>query len=415
MLRNLLTSSSAALLLSLSGESFAQAPVQSGAPNAPDQTPAFDGQTRAPAIEDDIDLTMTTIAKGLEHPWGLAFVDNDMALVTERPGRLRAVDLQTGTLSPPIEGLPKIDARGQGGLFDVSLDPDFADNRRIYFSYAEPRESEKNESGENGTSVARGVLSQNHSRLTDVEVIFRQTPAWDSTKHFGSALVWDNEDRLYVTLGERSLPEPRQLAQDLDTHLGKVVRIVADGSIPDDNPFAGGQNGSVDKDGLAEIWSYGHRNVQGAALAPNSGKLWTIEHGPKGGDELNVPEAGKNYGWPVITYGEDYSGAPIGDGLTAKEGMEQPIYYWDPVIAPGDMTFYQGERFPDWQDDLIIASLSPGGLVRLTLDGERVTGEQRLASSLGRVRDVAESADGALWVLTDARDGALIRITPETE
>ncbi|OLO09135.1 glucose dehydrogenase [Salinicola sp. MH3R3-1] len=410
MLRNLLTSSSAALLLSLSGESFAQAPVQSGLPNAPDQTPAFDGQTRAPALEDDIDLSMKTIAKGLEHPWGLAFVDNDMALVTERAGRLRAVDLQAGTLSPPIEGLPEIDTRGQGGLFDVSLDPDFASNRRIYFSYAEPRGD-----GENGTSVARGVLSQDHSRLTDVEVIFRQTPAWDSTKHFGSALAWDDQGRLYVTLGERSLPEPRQLAQDLDTHLGKVVRIDADGSIPDDNPFADGHNAGTERDGLAEIWSYGHRNVQGAAWESNSGKLWTIEHGPKGGDELNVPQAGKNYGWPVITYGEDYSGAPIGDGLTAKEGMEQPIYYWDPVIAPGDMTFYRGERFPDWQDNLIIASLSPGGLVRLTLDGERVTGEQRLASSLGRVRDVAESADGALWVLTDSRDGALIRITPENE
>ncbi|WP_110692429.1 PQQ-dependent sugar dehydrogenase [Salinicola halophyticus] len=410
MLRNLLTSSSAALLLSLSGESFAQAPVQSGPPNAPDQTPAFDGQTRAPALEDDIDLSVKTIAKGLEHPWGLAFVDNDMALVTERAGRLRAVDLQAGTLSPPIEGLPEIDTRGQGGLFDVSLDPDFASNRRIYFSYAEPRGD-----GENGTSVARGVLSQDHSRLTDVEVIFRQTPAWDSTKHFGSALAWDDQGRLYVTLGERSLPEPRQLAQDLNTHLGKVVRIDADGSIPDDNPFAGGHDAGVERDGLAEIWSYGHRNVQGAAWESNSGKLWTIEHGPKGGDELNVPQAGKNYGWPVITYGEDYSGAPIGDGLTAKEGMEQPIYYWDPVIAPGDMTFYRGERFPDWQGNLIIASLSPGGLVRLTLDGERVTGEQRLASSLGRVRDVAESADGALWVLTDSRDGALIRITPENE
>ncbi|WP_110656720.1 PQQ-dependent sugar dehydrogenase [Salinicola halimionae] len=415
MLRNFLTSSSAALLLSLSSESLAQTPVQSGPPNAPDQTPAFKGQTRAPAIDDQIDLATTTITTGLEHPWGLAFVDNDMALVTERPGRLRAVDLQNGTLSPPIEGLPKIDARGQGGLLDVGLDPDFANNRRVYFSYAEPRENGKNESGENGTSIARGVLSQDHSRLTNVEVIFRQTPAWDSTKHFGSALVWDDEDRLYVTLGERSLPEPRQLAQDLGAHLGKVVRIHADGSIPEDNPFADGRNVSVAKAGLAEIWSYGHRNVQGAALEPNSGKLWTIEHGPKGGDELNVPEAGKNYGWPVITYGEDYSGAPIGDGLTAKEGMEQPIYYWDPVIAPGDMTFYQGERFPGWQGNLIIASLSPGGLVRLTLDGERVTGEQRLVQNLGRVRDVAESGDGALWVLTDSRNGALIRIVPGSE
>ncbi|OLO06190.1 PQQ-dependent sugar dehydrogenase [Salinicola socius] len=404
MIRNLVTSSSTALLLSLSGETLAQEPVHSGPPNAPGQTPAFEGQTRAPAIEDRIALTPTTIAQGLAHPWGLAFVDNGMALVTERPGRLRTVDLESGTLSAPIEGLPEIDARGQGGLLDVALDPDFAGNRRIYFSYAEPRGD-----GENGTAVARGVLSQDDSRLTNVEVIFRQTPAWDSTKHFGSTLTWDAEGRLYVTLGERSLPEPRQLAQDLNAHLGKVVRINADGSIPEDNPFADGNAG------LAEIWSYGHRNVQGAALEPTSGRLWTIEHGPKGGDELNRPEAGNNYGWPVITYGEDYSGAPIGDGLTAKEGMEQPVYYWDPVIAPGDMAFYEGERFPGWQGDLIIASLSPGGLVRLTLDGERVSGEQRLLPSLGRVRDVTEGPDGALWVLTDASNGALIRIVPEDE
>ena len=413
MIRSLVTSSGTALLLSLCGETLAQQPVRSGPPNAPDQTPAFERQTRAPAIEGDVALVTTPVAEGLVHPWGLAFVDNDLALVTERPGRLRAVDLQSGTLSEPIEGLPEIDARGQGGLFDVSLDPDFADNRRIYFSYAEPRGD-----GKNGTAVARGVLGQDHGRLEDVEVIFRQTPAWDSTKHFGAVLVWGNEGRLYVTLGERSLPESRQLAQDLNTHLGKIVRIHADGSIPDSNPFANRQNASVatsTEDGLAEIWSYGHRNVQGAALSPESGKLWTIEHGPKGGDELNVPGPGKNYGWPIITYGEDYNGAPIGEGLTAKEGMEQPIYYWDPVIAPGDMTFYQGERFSGWQGNLIIASLSPGGLVRLTLDGKRVSGEQRLAQSLGRVRDVTEGPDGALWVLTDASNGALIRITPEDE
>lgn len=410
MLRNLVTFPGAALLLSLGGEAFAAEPVRSGPPNAPEQTPAFDGQTRAPALDGDVTLTATPVAEGLAHPWGLAFVDNDMALVTERAGRLRAVDLETGTLSAPIEGLPEIDARGQGGLLDVVLDPDFSSNRRIYFSYAEPRGD-----GENGTSVARGVLSQDHARLSDVEVIFRQTPAWNSTKHFGATLTWDDQNRLYVTLGERSLPEPRQLAQDLDTHLGKVVRIHADGSIPDDNPFAGGQNGSVEKGGLPEIWSYGHRNVQGAALNPASGELWTIEHGPRGGDELNVPEAGHNYGWPVITYGEDYSGAPIGEGVTAREGMEQPIYYWDPVIAPGDMTFYQGDRFPGWEGDLIIASLSPGGLVRLTLDSKRVSGEQRLLERLGRVRDVAEGPDGALWVLTDSSNGALVRITPDGE
>ncbi|WP_239495394.1 PQQ-dependent sugar dehydrogenase [Salinicola halophilus] len=396
--------STTALALALGSEAFAQAQVDTGPPNAPDQTPAFDGQTRAPSLGEPLATRTDRVATGLEHPWGLAFLDAESALVTERPGRLRVVDLESGELSAPIEGLPDIDARGQGGLLDVSLDPAFETNRRVYFSYAEPRGD-----GENGTSVARAVLSEDRRRLDSLEVIFRQTPAWQSTKHFGSVLVWDDEGRLYVTLGERSLPAPRQLAQDTQAHLGKVVRILDDGSIPEDNPFADGE------EGLPEIWSYGHRNVQGAAWQPGANRLWTLEHGPKGGDELNLPEPGENYGWPAITYGEDYSGAPIGDGITEQSGMEQPVYYWDPVIAPGDMTFYQGERFPDWQGSLVIASLSPGGLVRLTLDGDRVSGEQRLLESLGRVRDVAEGPDGALWVLTDQRDGALIRITPEQE
>ncbi|WP_245392342.1 PQQ-dependent sugar dehydrogenase [Salinicola endophyticus] len=391
-------------LLALGGDALAQAPVPTGPPNAPEQRPAFAAQTRAPALPASAPLRSERVAEGLEFPWGLAFVDNDTALVTERPGRLRRVDLRSGTLSAPITGLPEIDARGQGGLLDITLDPDFERNRRLYLSYAEPREG-----GKNGTTVARATLAAGGQRLEELTVIFRQTPAWVSTKHFGSRLVWDTQGHLYVTLGERSLPEPRQLAQDPHTHLGKVVRIDPDGSIPADNPFAAGQAGAP------AVWSYGHRNIQGAALHPESGKLWTVEHGPRGGDELNVPLAGRNYGWPVITYGEDYSGAPIGEGVTARAGMEQPIYYWDPVIAPGDMTFYQGARFPDWHGDLIIASLSPGGLVRLTLDGERVSGEQRLASGLGRVRDVAEGPDGALWALTDARDGALVRLLPGME
>lgn len=376
-------------------------PVPTGPPNAPSQTPAFEQQTRAPQLEDKTSLETTTVADGLELPWGLAFLPDGDLLVTERPGRLRRITPE-GEVSAPIEGLPEVDARGQGGLLDVSLAPDFADTRLVYLSYAEPRGN-----GENATAVARGRLSEDSTRLTDVETIFQQQPAWDSTKHFGSRLVWGTDGTLWITLGERSLVEPRQLAQTLDNTIGKVVRVNADGSVPDDNPFAGRD------DARGEIWSLGHRNLQGAARHPDTGALWTIEHGPKGGDELNRPEPGLNYGWPVITYGEDYSGAAIGQGITQKDGLEQPIYYWDPVIAPGDMTFYTGDQFDGWQNSLVIASLKPGGIVRLTLDDNRVTGEARYLETLGRVRDVAQGPDGDLWLLTDQRDGALIRVQPQ--
>ncbi|ARS52578.1 PQQ-dependent sugar dehydrogenase [Kushneria konosiri] len=391
-------SSAAALMLA---SPVVAEPVPTGPPNAPSQTPAFEQQTRAPQIEDTTRLETTTVADGLELPWGLAFLPGGDLLVTERPGRLRRIT-PDGEVSAPIEGLPEVDARGQGGLLDVSLAPDFADSRLVYLSYAEPRGN-----GDNATAVARGRLSEDSTRLTDVETVFQQQPAWDSTKHFGSRLVWDTDGTLWITLGERSLVEPRQRAQTLDNTIGKVVRVNADGSIPDDNPFVG-------RDGAqGEIWSLGHRNIQGAARHPETGTLWTIEHGPKGGDELNRPEPGLNYGWPVITYGEDYSGAAIGEGITQKAGMEQPIYYWDPVIAPGDMTFYTGDQFDGWQNSLVIASLKPGGIVRLTLDDNRVTGEARYLEGLGRVRDVDQGPDGALWVLTDKRDGALIRVQPQ--
>ncbi|RKR03487.1 glucose/arabinose dehydrogenase [Kushneria sinocarnis] len=378
------------------------APVETPPPNAPDQQPAFPGQTRAPAMQSAVELQTEVVAEGLVHPWGMAFLPEGGMLVTERPGRLRLITAD-GTVSEPIAGVPEVDARGQGGLLDVALDPGFAENRRLYLSYAEPREH-----GRNGTAVARATLSADGSRLSEVQPIFRQQPDWDSTRHFGSRVIPDGEGHLFITLGERSLPEPRQQAQSLESELGKVVRINRDGSSPDDNPFVGRD------DARPTIWSYGHRNIQGAALHPDSGALWTIEHGPRGGDELNRPAAGHNYGWPVITYGEDYSGAPIGEGITQHEGMEQPIYYWDPVIAPGGMTFYTGNRFAKWQGNLLIASLSPGGVVRLALDGERVSGEERLLEELGRVRDVARGPDGALWVLTDQRDGRLIRVTPES-
>ncbi len=319
-------------------------------------------------------------------------------LVTERPGRLRVVS-RDGAVSEPVQGLPAVVTPNQGGLLDVLLAPDFASSRMMYWSYSEPRDGNSN-----GTSVARGRLSADLARVENVEVIFRQEPGWNSPLHFGSNLVFDREGRLYVGLGERSVRDARPLAQDLSTHLGKVVRINADGSIPADNPFVG-------QEGVRpEIWTYGMRNIQGADLHPETGELWTIEHGPRGGDELNIPRAGRNYGWPVITYGVEYSGETIGDGIAVQEGMEQPVYYWDPVIAPGDMHFYRGSMFP-WQGDIVIAGLGALGLVRLEIDGDRVTGEERFPLE-ARVRDVAEGDDGALWVVTDEPEGRLLRLTP---
>jgi glucose/arabinose dehydrogenase len=340
-------------------------------------------------------VRVETVASGLEHPWGLAFLPDGRILVTERPGRLRVVD-RNGTLSAPVAGVPAVAARGQGGLLDVAIDPRFADNRLVYLSYAEPADD-----GTSGTAVARGRLGD--GRLENVQVIYRQVPKVRGNMHFGSRLVFDREGRLFITQGDRHSQRPR--VQDLSSTIGKVVRINADGSVPRDNPFVGRQGARP------EIWSYGHRNIQAAALHPQSGQLWTVEHGARGGDELNHPEAGKNYGWPVITYGIDYSGARIGEG-TQREGMEQPVYYWDPVIAPSGMTFYTGDAFPDWRGSAFVGSLQPGALVRLTIDNDRVTREERYLGDVGRVRDVQQGPDGALYVITDAANGRLLRISP---
>ncbi|MGQ0701660.1 MAG: PQQ-dependent sugar dehydrogenase [Gemmatimonadales bacterium] len=341
-------------------------------------------------------LKVETVARGLEHPWALAFLPDGRILVTERPGRLRIVE-PDGRLSSPLAGVPAVHARGQGGLLDVALDPDFSSNQTIYLSYAEPGAG-----GLAGTAVAQARLGA--AGLEDLRVIYRQEPKVAGGGHFGSRLVFDRSGALFVTQGDRF--DYRDQAQNLSSGLGKMVRIMPDGSIPRDNPFAG-QSGT-----RREIWSYGHRNIQAAALDPATGQLWTVEHGARGGDELNHPEAGKNYGWPVITYGRDYSGLAIGEG-TAKEGMEQPVYYWDPIIAPSGMVFYSGDAFPDWKGNILVGGLASQVLVRLVLENGAVVREERYLGELGwRIRDVQEGPDGALYVVTDEADGRVLRILP---
>ena len=365
---------------------------------APAQAVDVTMETDGPAIH------VQTLAEGLAHPWALAFLPDGAMLVTERPGNLRHVGAD-GTLSDPIANVPQVDARGQGGLLDVTLDPEFEQNRLVYLSYAEAGEG-----GVNGTAVARGRLDADNRSLEEVEVIFRQEPKEASDKHFGSRLVFDGEGYLFVTLGERSDARLRAQAQDLDSHLGKIVRIQSDGSVPSDNPFAE-QEGA-----LPEIWSYGHRNIQAAATNPDTGVLWEIEHGPKGGDELNIVEPGANYGWPIVSLGVNYDGTPVGDGLQQAEGMVDPIYSWTPVIAPSGMVFYSGAAFADWQGDLFVGGLASTALVRLEREGERITGEERLLEDLRlRIRDVAEGPDGALYVVTDQSSGAVLRIGPAQE
>ncbi len=347
-------------------------------------------------------LSVETVAAGLRSPWGLAFLPDGRMLVTERPGSLRLVS-PSGTVSAPVAGVPPVFARGQGGLLDVALAPDFDRSRLVYLAYAEPRE------GASGTSVARGRLMEENgdARLENVEVIFRQSPAAGGSNHYGARLVFARDGTLFVTLGDRY--SQREQAQNLSNHLGKIVRIAGNGDVPADNPLRQ-KNGA-----RPEIWSYGHRNVQGAALDPATGRLWTIEHGARGGDELNHPEAGKNYGWPVISYGRDYSGTAIGEG-TEKAGMEQPVKYWDPSFAPSGLAFYTGTLMPKWKGDLFAGGLAGTRLVRLRLDAARgnVTEEEVLLTDLNaRIRDVRQGPDGALWLLTDdPSNGRLLRVAP---
>jgi aldose sugar dehydrogenase len=338
-------------------------------------------------------LKVETVAKGLVHPWGLAFLPDGRMLVTERPGRLRIV-ARDGTISPPLSGIPEVFAAGQGGLLDVALDPSFATNRLVYLTYAEPGE------GGASTAVARGRLEADG--LADVHVIFRQLPKVSGDLQFGSRLAFSPDGTLFVTLGERFKFEP---AQDLSNDLGKIVRINPDGSVPADNPFVG------TKDARPEIWSYGHRNSEGVAIHPKTGKLWENEFGPMGGDELNIPKAGANYGWPEVSWGKHYDGRSIPEPPTRPD-LADAIYHWNPVISPSGMTFYTADAIPGWRDNLLIGGLSSAAIIRLTLDGEVVTAEERIPMG-ARIRDVAQAPDGSVYALTDEEDGKILRLTLE--
>jgi glucose/arabinose dehydrogenase len=353
-----------------------------------------DAAAQGPIASEQATFELVTVTSGLEHPWGMAFLPDDEILITERPGRLRIV--RAGVLDPePVEGVPPVYASGQGGLLDIALDPAVASNQMIYLSYAGEGD------GGNSTRVARARLEG--GRLEDLEVILVSEPLVRSSKHFGSRLAFDPQGHLFVTVGERGQGDR---AQDPGDHNGSVIRLHPDGRVPEDNPYVAAAGARP------EIFSYGHRNPQGLAIHPETGIPWLHEHGARGGDEVNVVRPGVNYGWPVVTYGIDYSGAPIGEG-THKDGMAQPIHYWVPSIAPSGMAFYDGEAFPEWRGDLFVGALRSQLLARLELEGEQVVAEERLLEgAIGRIRDVEVGPDGFLYLLTGESDGALYRLEP---
>lgn len=381
----------------------AQDAAYGGPKNVPDFQPAFENQTRAPILESDVSLSTQTVATGLAHPWGIAILPDGGYLVTEREGRLRYVGADGTLTEMPIKGLPEVLNMRQGGLLDVALAPDFENSRVIFLTYAKPMPDNKS-----ATAAARAVLSEDMTELTNVQDIFVQEPPSPTPMHYGSRIVLHN-DYAYITTGEHFTQQEREYAQDLDKTYGKVIRVTQTGETPADNPF-------VDEEGAIDtIFALGLRNVQGANLRPGSDQIWLLSHGPKGGDELNLLEAGANYGWPVVSYGERYSGSPVGSGEPRAEEFVEPRYYWDPVIAPSGFAFKTGEMLSDWNGNLIASSLNPGGIVRLTLDGDSVTGEERLLPELGRVRDIEIDKDGSILALIDDPDGSIVRIGPDDE
>lgn len=354
-----------------------------------DYKPAFAGQTRIKSVKTQTAFTSKVITSDLKNPWGVVSLPDGKLLVTEKAGNIKIVT-NTGTVSAPLGGVPKVNSKGQGGLLGITLDPDFAQNRMIYWAFSE------DVTGGNHTSVAKGKLSADEKNIEGTTVIYRATPAYNGDKHYGGRVLFDNNGNLLVTTGERSDLETRPQSQDLKSGLGKVIRITKDGKPAAGNPFL---NRS---DARPEIYSYGHRNVQSIAIHPVTGAIWEGEFGPRGGDELNLVQPGKNYGWPTITYGIEYSGKTIGEGIQQKAGLEQPVYYWDPVISPSGMTFFKGNSIPEWENNLFIGSLSGMHVLRLVIENDKVTGEERLLTGENqRFRAVTQGGDGALYVVTD--------------
>ncbi|WP_269235656.1 PQQ-dependent sugar dehydrogenase [Flavobacterium flavigenum] len=370
-------------------------PVENNSPNTA-YTPAFEGQTRIGGLQTNTEYEAKIITSGLTSPWGVKSLPDGRLLVTEKAGNMRIVKV-TGEVSAAITGLPAVNASNQGGLLGLCLDPDFASNRMIYWVFAEAG------TGGNRTAVAKGKLSNDEKTIEGATVIYRANPANPSDLHYGGRILFDKTGNLIVSTGERSVLETRPLAQSVTAALGKVIRITKDGQPASGNPNFN-QAGA-----LPELYSIGHRNPQGLALHPDTGEIWLSEHGPRGGDEINRLKAGSNYGWPVITYGIEYGGQKIGEGIQKKEGMEQPVYYWDPVVSPSGMTFYKGNRVPEWENNLFIGALSGQHIIRLAIKDNRVIGEERLLVSEGqRFRDITQGNDGALYAVTDG--GRLYRI-----
>lgn len=392
----------ALLASALSAPALAQNDAAYGGPkNVPEFQPAFENQTRAPILQSDVALQVENVAQGLSNPWGIAVLPNGGYLVTEREGRLRLITPEGELVKAAIEGVPAVHNVRQGGLLDVALAEDFSESRVIFLTYSKPMEGNKSV-----TAAARAVLSEDMTSLTEVQDIFVQDPPSPTPMHYGSRIIPHN-GYAYITTGEHSSQQERVFAQDLDKTYGKIIRVTLDGKAPEDNPFFG------QKDAIDTIYALGVRNVQGAALRPDSDEIWLLSHGPKGGDELNKLEAGANYGWPVVSYGETYGGRPIGSGGPRAQGFVEPRYYWDPVIAPGGFAFKTGEELADWNGNIIASSLNPGGIVRLTMDGDNVTGEERLLPELGRVRDIEIDKDGSILALTDSGNGRVVRITAQ--